>query len=61
MLRYATICLAVAIIIFIIIVAFSLLASGAGHILRIIGFVALALAIIFFILEFVKRKMKAKP
>lgn len=60
MLRYAAICLAIGIIAFVIVLLLNIAAAGTVYLLKIIAGLALILAVVFFILDIVKRMMKSK-
>ncbi len=60
MLHYAAIFLGIALVAVSIVFMLSVAASGVVYILKVIFFIALAVSIIFFILDLVKRMAKSK-
>ncbi|MCS5711915.1 hypothetical protein [Candidatus Berkiella aquae] len=60
MLHYAAIFLAIALAAFAVVFMLSIAAGGISYVLKIVFFIALAISILFFILDILKRMVKSK-
>lgn len=60
MLHYAAIFLAIALAAFAVVFMLSVAAGGVAYLLKIVFFIALAISVLFFVLDIIKRLVKSK-
>lgn len=60
MIHYAAIFLAIALAAFAVVFMLSVAAGGISYVLKIVFFIALAISIVFFLLDILKRMVKTK-